>query len=114
MQPVLEIAGQIAKLSPAEKEELFHQLVDANAASQLVSATPLITRSPGVCGGSARIIRTRIPVWTLEAMRQRGMTEADILRGFPTLRAIDLVQAWMYADAHRDEIDREIRENEED
>ena len=112
---MIELADQIAQLSPAEKEELFHQLVDSSAASgELVSATPLITKAPGVCGGSARIIRTRIPVWTLEAMRQRGMTEADILRGFPTLRAIDLVHAWMYADAHRQEIDCEIRENEED
>ena len=113
MQPVLELADRIAKLSPSEKEELFQQLLDASP-SQLVSATPLITTTPGICGGSARIIRTRIPVWTLEAMRQRGMAEADILRGFPTLRAIDLVQAWMYVDAHREEIQHEIRENEED
>jgi uncharacterized protein (DUF433 family) len=116
MQAMLELADRISKLPLSEREELLHRLADSDASSpaQLVSATPLITKTPGICGGSARIIRTRIPVWTLQAMRQRGITEAEILRSYPTLRAVDLVQAWMYADTHHDEVEREIRENEED
>jgi uncharacterized protein (DUF433 family) len=74
---------------------------------------PGIDRSPDVCGGSARIIRTRVPVWALEAARRAGFTEADLLRSYPTLRAQDLVHAWSYAAAHPDEIDREVRENED-
>lgn len=73
-----------------------------------------IVSTPGVCGGVARIIRTRIPVWTLERMRQLGVSESEILRSYPTLRAVDLVQAWSYVEIHRDEIERQIRENEED
>ena len=73
-----------------------------------------IVATPGVCGGVARIIRTRIPVWTLERMRQLGVSEGEILRSFPSLRAIDLVQAWIYAENHREDIERQIRENEED
>jgi len=73
-----------------------------------------IVSTPGVCGGVPRIIRTRIPVWTLERMRQLGVSESEILRSFPTLRAVDLVQAWSYVDLHRDEIEQQIRENEED
>jgi uncharacterized protein (DUF433 family) len=61
-----------------------------------------------------RIIRTRIPVWTLERMRQLGVAEADILHNYPTLKAIDLVQARAYVDAHRDVIQQQIRENEAD
>ncbi len=75
--------------------------------------TPSIVSTPEVCGGAARIIRTRIPIWTLERMRQLGVSEADILRSFPSLRAVDLVQAWAYVDDHRDEIQRQIEANEE-
>jgi uncharacterized protein (DUF433 family) len=72
-----------------------------------------IVRTPGVCGGDARVIRTRIPVWVLHRMRQLGISESDILKSYPTLRAVDLVQAWSYADHHRQEIEEAIRANEE-
>jgi uncharacterized protein (DUF433 family) len=41
------------------------------------------------------------------------MSEADLLRSYPTLRAEDLANAWAYVRAHREEIDRQIRDNEE-
>src|SRR4051795_1420147 len=44
--------------------------------------TPSVVSTPEVCGGAPRIIRTRIPVWTLERMRQLGVTEADILLSY--------------------------------
>ncbi|MDX2270552.1 MAG: DUF433 domain-containing protein [Cyanobacteriota bacterium] len=75
---------------------------------------PSIVATPSVCGGAARFIRTQIPVWTVERMRQLGASEIDILRSYPTLRAVDLVQAWSYAARHRIEIEKEIRENEEE
>jgi uncharacterized protein (DUF433 family) len=67
----------------------------------------------GVCGGDPRIAGTRIPVWTLEQYRRLGVTESQILAAYPGLRATDLVNAWAYVAAHPDEIDRQIRENEE-
>lgn len=72
-----------------------------------------IESTPGVCGGSPRIAGTRIPVWTLESYRRLGLSEAQILAAFPGLRAADLVNAWSYVAVHPDEIDRQIRENEE-
>jgi len=72
-----------------------------------------IESTPGVCGGDPRIAGTRIPVWTLEHYRRLGLTEAQILGAFPALRATDLVNAWSYVAGHRDEIERQIRENEE-
>ena len=72
-----------------------------------------IESTPGVCGGDPRIAGTRIPVWTLEHYRRLGLTEAQILGAFPTLRAADLVNAWIYVADHPDEIERHIRENEE-
>jgi uncharacterized protein (DUF433 family) len=46
-------------------------------------------------------------------MQQLGMTDADILTSYPTLQAIDLVEASAFAEDHREEIERDIRENEE-
>jgi uncharacterized protein (DUF433 family) len=64
-------------------------------------------------GGEACVVCTRIPVWVLENYRRLGWSEARILENYPTLRAVDLVNAWVYADAHSEEIERAIRENEE-
>jgi uncharacterized protein (DUF433 family) len=72
-----------------------------------------IESTPGVCGGDSRIAGTRIPIWTLEQYRRLGMTEAQILASYPSLRAADLVNAWAYVAAHPGEVDRQIRENEE-
>ena len=72
-----------------------------------------IESSSEVCGGDPRISNTRIAVWTLEQYRRLGMTEAQILAAYPGLRAADLVNAWAYVAAHRDEVDRQILENEE-
>jgi uncharacterized protein (DUF433 family) len=72
-----------------------------------------IEKTDGVCGGSARIAGTRIPVWQLVAARDLGAREAQLLLDYPSLRAQDLVNAWSYAQFHRDEIEAAIRENED-
>jgi uncharacterized protein (DUF433 family) len=51
-------------------------------------------------------------VWLLVQATRLGTSEADLLRSYPTLRAEDLANAWAYARAHREEIEREIAENE--
>jgi uncharacterized protein (DUF433 family) len=71
-----------------------------------------IEKTEGVCGGSARISGTRIPVWQLVAARDLGVSEAQLLLDYPELRAEDLAKAWSYARARRDEIVAEIHENE--
>lgn len=74
---------------------------------------PGIESTPGVCGGAARIVGTRIPVWGLVEAKRLGTSEADLLRWYPTLRAEDLANAWAYFRAHREEIEQQIRQNEE-
>ncbi len=72
-----------------------------------------VSKTPGVCGGDARITGTRIPVWVLvNYCRLRG-SSAGLLDAYPSLTAADLAAAWAYAAAHLHEIDRAIRENEE-
>jgi len=77
------------------------------------SAFAGVEKRPGVCGGDACVVRTRIPAWTLERYRRLGWTEAQILDNFPALRAADLVNVWAYVDAHVEEIEAAIRENDE-
>ena len=61
---------------------------------------------------STELATQRLPIWVLEQARRLGTTEADILRSYPTLRAEDLTNAWAYVRAHRQEIDKQIEENE--
>ncbi|MGO9597676.1 MAG: DUF433 domain-containing protein [Isosphaeraceae bacterium] len=125
MTQVETILAQIAKLDQAEREKLLVALspellsfsgTSRSGQSQSFSPVdfPLIVETPGVCGGAARLIRTRIPVWVLERMRQLGVSADEILRNYPTLERADLLQAWSYADRHREKIEQEIRENEEE
>ena len=67
---------------------------------------------PGICGGDPLVAGTRIAVWTLEQARRLGATVEQILDEYPTLRLQDIHNAWEDAAAHRDEIDRQIHENE--
>jgi uncharacterized protein (DUF433 family) len=99
---------QLETLTRAEKAQLLQWVV-----RDLGDAFPGIESRPGVCGGDPCIVRTRIPVWVLEQSRRLGMSEADLLRSYPTLRAEDLTNAWAFVRAHRSEIDVQIRENEE-
>lgn len=95
-------------LTKAEKAQLLQWI-----ARDVGEAFPGIESRPGVCGGEPCIVRTRIPVWVLERARQLGLSEAEILSSYPTLRAEDLTNAWAYVRSHQTEIDQQIRENEE-
>jgi uncharacterized protein (DUF433 family) len=68
--------------------------------------------NPGVCGGDPCVRGTRIPVWVLAQFRRWGMSEADILKSYPTLLADDLANAWAYEESHWEEINKQIAENE--
>ena len=104
--------GQVEKLlrtmTRAEKAQVLQWV-----ARDVGDALPGIASIPGVCGGEPCIVRTRIPVWTLEQARRLGASEADLLHAYPTLRAEDLTNAWAYVRSHRQEIEDEIRENED-
>lgn len=107
MAKLEKIEELIAELSPAEKAQALQWLV-----RDMGDAFPGIESEPGICGGEARIVRTRIPVWVLVQARRLGTSEADLLRSYPSLRAEDLANAWAYARSHSEEIEAQIRENE--
>jgi uncharacterized protein (DUF433 family) len=71
-----------------------------------------IERTPGVLGGSARVVGTRISVRALERCRRSGWDDQKMLEAFPSLTSADLAHAWAYVAAHSDEIAAEIDEDE--
>src|SRR5262249_29692302 len=95
-------------MSRAEKAQLLQWV-----ARDLGGASPGVESRAGVCGGEPCIVRTRIPVWLLEQARRLGASGSELLRSYPTVRGGDLVNAWAFVRAHRDEVERQIRENEE-
>ncbi len=99
----------LSSMTRAEKARLL-QLVAGELAGE---DFPGIESAPGISGGEPRVVRTRIPVWVLEQARRLGVSEADLLRSYPSLRAGDIAHAWAYARAHPDEMELQIRESEE-
>lgn len=105
---ILQQAEQLLfEMSPAEKVQLLELI-----ARDLSGGTRGIESTPGICGGDPRIAGTRIPVWALIQYKNLGMSEAELLRAYPTLRAEDLANAWAYYRAHKSDIDAQILENE--
>jgi uncharacterized protein (DUF433 family) len=107
MDALRQVEDLLPALTRAEKAELLRMVVQ-----DLDDAFPGIESTPGVCGGEACIVRTRIPVWILAEARRLGASEEELLRSYPTLRAEDLANAWAYLRSHRSEIEANIRANE--
>jgi uncharacterized protein (DUF433 family) len=99
----------LPKMSNSEIAQLVQ-----TATRQIAVDFPGIEKTPNVCGGSACVIRTRIPVWSIVEYRQMGIGKEKLLINFPTLRAQDLAHIWAYYDANKAEIDAEIAENNAD
>ncbi len=105
---VQEAEKLLGGMNRAEKAQLLRWIV-----RDLGDDFPGIESRKDVCGGEPCIVRTRIPVWILVRNRQLGISEAEILRSYPTLRAEDLVNTWAFFRSHRNEIEHQIRDNEE-
>jgi uncharacterized protein (DUF433 family) len=102
-----ETEALLRRMTRAEKARVLKWVVQ-----ELDESFPGIESRPGVCGGEPCIVRTRIQVWTLVRARQLGLSDADLLQAYPSLRAEDLTEAWAYARANPDEIDRQIQSHE--
>ena len=105
LRKIETLLGQISAL---EKAQILQWVI-----SDLGNVYPGIEKTKGVCGGEACVIRTRIPVWLLVRQVQIGITEAELLVDYPTLRAEDMPSVWNYYRAHKSEIEKLIKENEE-
>jgi uncharacterized protein (DUF433 family) len=121
-KPYLCISQKVSTMTVLEKASAFLPKMSNSEIAQLVQMAsqkiavdfPGIEKIPNVCGGSACIIRTRIPVWSIVEYRLMGVGKEKLLLNFPTLRAQDLANAWAYYNANKAEIDAEIAENNAD
>ncbi|MEQ1603591.1 MAG: DUF433 domain-containing protein [Pyrinomonadaceae bacterium] len=96
----------IAGLSDRDRKRLFKKFSrDFDAG---------VEKNGDVMGGVACVRHTRIPVWLLYRARQLGSSEADLLKNYPGLTAVDLVNAWKYAETNTEEIESQIELNERD
>lgn len=106
---ISETEQLLSRLSRAEKEQVLQWIV-----RDLGDIFPGIEQTPGVVGGAACIVRTRIPIWALEQARRLGASEADLLIAYPSIHPVDLATAWAYVRANTAEIEQAIAENEVD
>ncbi|NJK73396.1 MAG: DUF433 domain-containing protein [Oscillatoriales cyanobacterium RU_3_3] len=103
-----ELEPQLLELSDGDKVRVVQLLSQGK-----IFLGRGIEKTPDICGGSACIAGTRITVWGLVEARRIGYSEVDLLTSYPLLSATDIANAWAYAEAFPDEIETEIRENEE-
>ena len=103
-----ELEPQLLALSDDEKAQIVQLLSHGK-----ITLGHGIEKTPGVCGGSACITGTRITVWGLVEARCLGYSEADLLMSYPSISATGIANAWAYAETFADEIETEIRENNE-
>lgn len=71
----------------------------------------LIQKTPGICGGNARIRDTRIAVWTLVSFQKQKASDEELLRNYPALTKEDLSAAWFYYKENPQEIDQVIADD---
>jgi uncharacterized protein (DUF433 family) len=77
-----KLEPELLALTPNEKAQAIQIL-----ARSLGNPWRGIEKTPGVCGGDACISGTRIPVWVLVNARNLGISEAQLLKDYPTLSA---------------------------
>jgi uncharacterized protein (DUF433 family) len=72
----------------------------------------LIVKTPGTCGGRARIAGHRVPVSSVYRWFLRGYAPEDILEKYEGLTLAGIYAAIAYALANREEIGGELAEEE--
>jgi uncharacterized protein (DUF433 family) len=103
-----DLERELLALNSHQKAQIIQLLIRS-----LSNVWQGIEKTPGVCGGDARIAKTRIPVWSLVNYRRLGASDLQILQDFPQLTAEDLVNAWAYANDRAEEIEAAIQRNED-
>ena len=71
-----------------------------------------ITRTPGVCGGRPQIAGTGVSVRRIAGWYKMGQTPEEIADQYGHLSLAQVYAALTYYHANRDDIDRELAEEE--
>ncbi len=107
------VAADLAQMLALAKK-LNASVVEAPEFSKISKkrSFPGIEKTPGVCGGDARVAGTRIPVWSLVIWKNLGMSDEKLLTEFETLSPAGLKNAWAYYASNKEEVDSQVAENE--
>ncbi len=77
-------------------------------------AGEMIVATPGTCGGKPRVAGHRIRVQDIVIWKeQMGMTIDEIISSYPGMTPEKIAAALRYYQTHREEIDRDLKEEEE-
>ena len=69
-----------------------------------------VVETPGICGGAPRIEGSRIRVSQIVLMTEQGISADEIASSFPHLTLAQIYAALSFYHDHRSQIDREIRD----
>ncbi|HEY7062004.1 MAG TPA: DUF433 domain-containing protein [Chloroflexota bacterium] len=75
---------------------------------------PHVVRDPRILGGEPTVKGTRVPVRAIVLFLRYNGDLAHIFEAFPRLTQTDVDQALAFYQANQAEIERHIRENEDD
>jgi len=82
------------------------------ATAKATIAYPHVVKTPGVCGGRARIEGTRVRVYNVAFLHKDGATDDKIREAYADLTPAQIHAALAYYYDNRDEIDAELAEDE--
>jgi uncharacterized protein (DUF433 family) len=81
--------------------------------SQMQTIASHIEITPGTCDGKARIAGHRIRVQDVVLWTEEGRSADEIVSDFPQLSLSDVYAALAFYHDHREEIDKDIRDDRE-
>jgi uncharacterized protein (DUF433 family) len=74
---------------------------------------PYVVRTPGVCGGRARVGGTRIPVWqVVSSIVYGGLSPEELVEQYPHLKLAQVHDALSFYYDHRAEVERDRRDQD--
>jgi uncharacterized protein (DUF433 family) len=85
----------------------------SNPSTPTVAPISHVEVTPGTCGGKPRIVGHRIRVQDIVIWVEQGESVDQIVAAFPQLSLADVYAALAYYHDHRQQIDQDIREDED-
>jgi uncharacterized protein (DUF433 family) len=77
------------------------------------TSSEMIVSTPGTCGGKPRIAGHRIRVQDVVVLKEHmGLTLDEIVASYPSMTPEKIDAALEYYQAHREEIERDLKEEE--
>jgi uncharacterized protein (DUF433 family) len=97
--------------SPVDPTGQINHLLDMSAPAT-VEIGSLITRTPGIKGGTPHIAGTGVAVRTMVRWYKLGMSPEQIAEQYPHLQLFQVYAALAYYHANRDRMEAEMAEEE--